>query len=352
MRGPILHRTLAELKSWQAGHVEDVIDPDLPIFDAHHHFWLRPPEAYQLPEILEDIESGHNVRATVFMQNTAMYRAEGPEAFRPVGETEYVNGAAAASASGMFGDSRVCAGIVGYADLRLGAAVAPVLEAHMRAGGARFKGIRQQAQNDPHVGHLSKSAPPTDLFADKGFKSGMAELGRLGLRFDAWVYFTQLAEVAALADAFPDVPIILDHIGGPLGIGYYATRRDEVFAIWSKGISSLARRQNVSVKLGGLGMAAYGFGLAERASPASSAELAELWHPYILHCIEAFGPARAMFESNFPLDKQGFSYRTLWNAFKRLTAAFSPSDRQLLFSGTAARVYGLDYADSPLRKHE
>jgi predicted TIM-barrel fold metal-dependent hydrolase len=341
MSGPILHRSLAELDAWQSGFVEPVIEPELPIIDAHHHFWLRPPEAYQLPEVLADVGSGHNVRATVFMQNTAMYRADGPEALRPVGETEYVNGAAAVSASGMFGEARICAGIVGYADLRLGEAVAPVLEAHVRAAGARFKGVRQQAQQDPHVGHLSKSAPPQDLLRDPAFHAGMRQLAALGLRFDAFVYFTQLDDVAALADAFPQTPIILNHVGGPLGLGYYAERRAEVWAHWSAGIARLAERPNASVKLGGMGMAAYGFGLAERDRPAASEELAALWSPYIGHCIECFGPDRAMFESNFPLDKQACSYRTLWNAYKRIAAGLSAEEKARLFHGTAKRVYDL-----------
>lgn len=346
MSGPILHRSLAQLDAWQAAHLEDVIRPEAPIVDAHHHFWLRPPEAYQLPELYADISSGHNVRATVFMQNTAMYRADGPESLRPVGETEYVNGAAAVSASGFYGDIRMCAGIIGYADLRLGDDSRPVLEAHLRAGGARFKGVRQQAQQDPHVGHLAKAAPPKDLLLDPRFRQGMALLAPLGLRFEGWVYFTQLGDLAALADAFPRTPIILNHIGAPLGLGFYADRRAEVFGTWSRGITMLAERSNVVVKLGGLGMAAYGFDLAERGRPASSIELAELWRPYIRHCIEAFGPERAMFESNFPLDKQACSYGTLWNAFKRIAAEYSADEQDSLLRATATRVYELSYPHS------
>lgn len=343
MSGPILHRSLAELTAWQSSAIEDVIEPDLPIVDAHQHFWWRPPEAYQLPEMVADMTDGHNLRASVFMQNTAMYRADGPEAFRPVGETEYVNGAAAVGASGMFGDLRPLASLVGYADLRLGDTIQPVLEAHIQAGSGRFRGIRQQAQQDPHVGHLSKSAPPKDLLLNVDFRRGMARLAPLGLSFDAWVYFTQLGDVANLADAFPDTSIILDHIGAPLGIGHYTERREEVFETWSRGIAALAERPNVTVKLGGLGMAAYGFGLAERTTPASSVKLADLWRPYIEHCIAAFGVERAMFESNFPLDKQACSYRTLWNAFKRITAGCSSDEKTALFSGTATRVYRINY---------
>lgn len=315
--GPVLQRSLAELDAWHAGPPEPVIDPDLPIVDAHHHMWWRPPEAYQLPEILADTGSGHNVRATVFVQCNAMYRADGPEALRPVGETEYVNGVAAIAASGLFGDTKVCAGIVGYADLRLGDAVAPVLEAHVRAGGGRFKGIRQQAQHDPHIGALARFTPPHGLLGDADFLRGFGRLAPLGLSFDAWVYFTQLGAVADLAAAFPDTVIVLNHIGAPLGVGHYADRRAEVFATWSAGIRALAARPNVVCKLGGLGMTAYGFGLAEHETPASSTDLAALWRPYVSTCIQAFGPDRCMFESNFPVDKQTGSYRTLWNALDR-----------------------------------
>ncbi len=338
--GPVLQRSLAELAAWQSGPAEEVIDPGLPIVDAHHHMWWRPPEAYQLPEILADTGSGHNVRATVFVQCTAMYRADGPEAFRPVGETEYVGGVAAISASGLFGDTRLCAGIVGYADLR-NPGVAAVLDAHIAAGSGRFRGIRQQAQQDSHVGALARAVPPRDLLRDSAFRRGFARLAPLGLGFDAWVYFTQLGDVADLAAAFPETSIILNHIGAPLGVGYYADRRAEVFAAWSAGIATLARHPNVSIKLGGLGMAAYGFGLAERSAPASSVELATLWQPYLDVCIAAFGPDRGMFESNFPVDKQACSYRTLWNAFKRMTAGHSPDERTAMFSATAMRVYRL-----------
>lgn len=344
---PILQRSMDELDLWLGSvEPEPVIEPDLPIVDAHHHMWWRPPQAYQLPQILADLSSGHDIRATIFMQCDAMYRRDGPVDLRPVGETDYVNGVAAVGASGMLGASRPCAGIVGYADLRLGDAVAAVLEAHLRVAGTRFKGIRQQAQQDPHIGSLAKAPPPPDLLDHPTFRKGFARLAPLGLRFDAWVYFTQLGNIAALADAFPDTPIILNHIGAPLGIGYYADRRAEVFELWRGGILDLAERSNVSVKLGGLGMTAYGFGFADRPTPASSLELADAWRTYIDHCVGAFGVDRCMFESNFPVDKQVCSYRTLWNAFKRLATNASEDEKSALFGGTAIRVYDLELNDS------
>ncbi|MFA6116877.1 MAG: amidohydrolase family protein [Sphingomonas sp.] len=341
--GSIPHRTMAEQNRWLAGAVEAVIDPARRIVDAHHHLWWRPPEAYQLPELMADLDSGHDMRASVFVQCNAMYRADGPEEMRPVGETDYVNDMAAIGASGLYGDRRPCAGIVGYADLRLGDAVAPVLEAHLAAGDGRFRGIRQQAQWDAKVGALAKITPPRYLLADSAFRRGFARLAPLGLSFDAWVYFTQLDEVAALAAAFPDTPIILDHIGAPLGVGPYAKRRKAVFETWREGINLLARHAGVTVKLGGLGMAAYGFGFEAREHPPSSEELAQAWGPYIIHCIEAFGPDRCMFESNFPVDRQSCSYRTLWNAFKRIAADCPEADKDALFHGTATRVYRLEH---------
>jgi L-fuconolactonase len=322
-------------------HVEEVIDADRPIVDAHHHFWLRPPEAYQLPEVLADLDAGgHDVRATVFMQNGAMYRADGPEHLKPVGETEYVNGAAAVSASGMHGSRRLCAGIVGWADLRSPQA-GDLLDGHRAAAGARFKGIRQQAQWDAVLGSMARIAAPEHLLADPAFRAGFALLALRGLRFDAWIYFTQIPELADLAAAFPETPIALNHIGAPLGIGPYAGRRNDVFDRWSRDIRALAAHANVSVKLGGLGMPSYGFGFDTRDRPASSAELAEAWRPYIEFCIEAFGAGRCMFESNFPVDKASCGYRTLWNAFKRIAAHASEAEQDALFQGTARRIYDL-----------
>jgi len=322
-------------------HVEEVIDADRPIVDAHHHFWLRPPEAYQLPEILADLDAGgHNVRATVFVQNAAMYRADGPEHLKPVGETEYVNGAAAVAASGIHGSRRPCAGIVGWADLR-DPRVGELLDAHRAAAGGRFKGIRQQAQWDAELGSMARVAAPAHLLADPGFRAGFALLAPRGLGFDAWIYFTQIPELADLAAAFPETTIVLNHIGAPLGIGPYAGQRNAVFDRWSRDIRALAAHANVSVKLGGLGMPSYGFGFDTRERPASSAELAEAWRPYIEFCIEAFGAGRCMFESNFPVDKASCGYRTLWNAFKRIASHASEAEQDALFQSTARRIYDL-----------
>jgi len=332
---------MTELSAWHARHMESVLAADLPIVDAHHHMWHRPPERYQLDEILMDVSSGHNVRATVFVECSAMYRTEGAEHLRPVGETEYVNGAAAASASGIYGPVRLCAGISGFADLRRGAGVREVLEAHIRAGGDRFRGIRQQAQFDPVLGSLAKRPTQKGLLLDPRFQEGFAELAPLGLIYEVWVFFTQLDDVAALAVRFPETVIVLNHLGGPIAVGPYAGDKPANFRAWRAGMEKLAKLSNVRVKLGGLGMVAYGFDFHLRETPPDSETLATAWAPHVETCISLFGADRCMFESNFPVDAQSCSYAALWNAFKRLTRNAGPAERSALFSATAARTYGL-----------
>ncbi|HLY58485.1 MAG TPA: amidohydrolase family protein [Stellaceae bacterium] len=337
-------RSQAELDRWIEGSEEEILDPGLPIVDAHHHMWVRPPEKYGFEEVLADAMRGHNVRATVFMECTAMYKPDGPEPLRSVGETEYVNGVAAMSYSGILGPRGICAGIVSATDFRYGDEVATVLEAHIRAGGGRFRGMRQQSQHDEHIGSLARRAPPPGLLLDAKFRRGFACLAPLGLTFDAYLYHTQLGELADLAAAFPGTGIVLDHAGTPLGIGPYAGRRDEVYAAWAESMRALARHDNVSVKIGGLGMPHLGFGFDARERPPSSAEMAAAWRPYVEFCIEAFGPDRCMFESNFPVDKQSGGYVALWNAFKRITASYATVEKSALYWTTACRVYRLDEA--------
>ena len=333
--------------AWLARHAEPALLPDLPIVDPHHHLWDRPGGRYLLDELLADLGSGHRIEATVFVECKSMWRAGGAPEMRPVGETEFVAGAAAMSASGGYGPAAVCAGIVGHADLRAGGRVGPVLEAHLARGGGRFRGIRHIAAYDASPAVVTTSvAPPPGLLADADFRAGFAALAPLGLSFDAWLYQTQLAELAALADAFPATTIVLDHLGGVLGVGPYAGRQDEMFAAWSRDLRELARRPNVVVKLGGLGMRVCGFGFADQPEPPTSAQLAAHWAPYVETGIAAFGVGRCMFESNFPVDKGSCSYGVLWNAFKRLAAGSSDAERAALFAGTARRVYRLNAAEA------
>jgi predicted TIM-barrel fold metal-dependent hydrolase len=251
-------------------------------------------------------------------------------------------------ASGAYGNARLCAAIVGFADLGLGDAVRPVLEAHIAAAGGaaatggRFRGIRHIAAWDSDPALLNPAYPTSeDMLATPEFRTGFAHLATLGLSFDAWLFFHQLPRLAALARAFPHTPIVLNHCGGIVGIGRHAGRRDEVFTLWSDGLRELATCPNVMVKLGGLGMALSGFGFEARERAPSSAELAAAWRPWMEGCIEAFGPARCMFESNFPADKVSYSYGVGWNAMKRIAAGASADQKADMFWRSAARFYRL-----------
>ena len=332
-------------ESWLALHHEPILEPELAIIDPHHHLWEFPRHRYLLPDLLADTGSGHAIAQTVFIECTACWRADGPEEMRPVGETEFVNGIAAMSASGGYGPTRVAAGIVGFADLTLGARVEAVLAAHVGAGGGRFRGIRHAAgwqDKTPEV-HNSHTHPPPHLYRDHAaFREGFTVLGRMGLSFDAWLYHPQLDDLIDLARAFPDQQIVLDHVGGPLGLGWYADKRAEIFSAWREQIRELARAPNVVVKVGGLGMRINGFAFHKRPRPPSSQDLADAWRPYVETCIEAFGPARCMFESNFPVEKMGIGWAALWNAFKHLASGASAEEKQALFAGTARRAYRLD----------
>jgi L-fuconolactonase len=327
---------------WLALHREDIIDPALPIVDPHHHLWDRPANRYFFHDLHDDLAAGHNIRATVAIECGAMYRQRGAAAMQPIGETEFFNGAAAMSASGQYGDQQVCAGIVGFADLCLGDSVAPTLDAHIKAGGDRFRGVRYiSAWHDDPAARGSLATPPPFVLSDPAFRRGFAQLASRGLSFDAWMYHTQLPELIPLANAFPETSIILNHTGGAIGIGPYAGRRDAVFTEWQANIKAVARCPNVVIKLGGMGMRLFGFDFAERNRPPSSEELAKAWGPYFETCIGIFGADRCMFESNFPVDKGTCSYAVMWNAFKRVAAAATVAEKQLLFSGTATKAYRL-----------
>ncbi|MSP04626.1 MAG: amidohydrolase [Acetobacteraceae bacterium] len=341
----LIYRNDADLKAWLAKRpTEAALESDLPIIDPHHHFWdTQHRGEYFLPDLLVDIGGGHNIVSTVFLECQAMYRKDGPVEMAPVGEVEFVNGIAAMSASGNYGLCRVAEGIVGHADLTIGARVRAVLEAQITAGGGRYRGIRYGVSWDGSeaVGKFVSRFVPPHQVRDLKFREGFAELGKLGLSFESWQYHPQLSDAIDLARAFPDTTIILNHVGGVLGVGPYAGRRQEILPMWKKDINELAKCPNVNVKLGGVGMTSFGFDFHEREIPPSSDDLAAAWRLYIEPCIEAFGVNRCMFESNFPPDKQSGGYTELWNAFKRITAGASAAEKKALYSGTAARVYRL-----------
>src|SRR6516162_6302096 len=342
--GAVTSPHLPVRQDWLDRRREEIIEPELLIVDPHHHLVDRPETGrYLLPELLADTGSGHNITATVYLEWLSMYRAAGPVEMRPVGEIEFANSVATMAASGNHGNTRVCAGIVGYADLALGAPVEKVLQAMIQAGGGRFLGIRFITASHPaQAAWGSAVIRPEGLLMNPKVREGFARLAALGLSFDAWMYHTQLGELVDLARAFPGTQIVLDHVGGPIGLGPYAGKRDEVFAVWSAQIRELAACPNVHIKLGGLGMRMFGFAHHLGELPPSSDELATAWRSYIETCIAAFGPERSMFESNFPVDKGSCSYHVLWNALKRITAGCSAVEKTALFSSTATKFYRLE----------
>ena len=328
------------ITNWQARETpEEVLEPDLPIVDPHHHLWdLRALESpghagfeqkvYLCEEFTDDIrDAGHNVVQTVFAQCGAFYRADGPEHMRCVGETEFVHGIAAMSRSGLYGLPRLCTGIFSHADLRLGKAVEPVLQAHVAAS-ENFRGIR--------------AGLPADL--NDEFLEGYALLGHYGLSFDNYSPdYSRLPVLAKLADKFPQVTAVVNHLGGKIDPNADANQ----VSTWRACIDNIAKCPNTVMKVGGaqqrVGPWEPPFHMHQRSAPIGSEELCELLYPYYIYAIEAFGTERCMFESNFPVDKECVSYRTLWNTFKRIAAkaGLSNDEKTMMFSGTAMRVYRL-----------
>ena len=337
---------------WLALHTEAALEPDRVIIDAHHHLWNHPGNSYLLDDVLADVHAGHRIAATAFMECGAMYRTHGPASHASLGETEFVNRIADESAArsvhpgSQANPSLIAAAIVGNVNLLLGDAAGAVLDAHLAIAPARFRGIRNSSVYHPDpAARGSLANPPPGLLLDAQFRRGFGCLAPRGLTFDAWMYHTQLAEVMDLATAFPDTTIVLNHVGGPNGIGPYAGHRAAVFADWRASIKALSRCPNVMVKLGGMGMRVFGFDFASRDTPPHSELLAQAWGPYMAECIEAFGAERCMFQSNFPVDKGTCSYAVLWNAFKRIAAGYSASEKDALFLHTAARVYKIKVPD-------
>ena len=341
------HAGAEQLRSraeWLALHREDILEPELPIVDAHHHLWARTHSRYFLDEFLAEANTGHNIRASVFVECGSFYRKSGPALMRPVGEVEFANGIAAMAASGMFGNTLVAAGIVGTADLTVGPEVARVLDAQIAVGGGRFRGIRLTTKWDADEDlNTGRYIVPRGLMQDPDFRAGFAMLAPRKLSFDAMIYHPQILELADLARAFPDTTIILNHIGGLLAwTRTYASRKDEAIAQWRASMAELAKCPNVHVKLGGLGMSYLSLGFDRLDRPATSEQLAQAWGPLYRHCIDTFGPQRCMFESNFPPDRDTVAYPVMWNALKRVAAPYTADEKRALFHDTAAKAYRLE----------
>ena len=324
---------------WLAQVTEPALEPELPIVDPHHHLWFRPGDQYLVPELSDDLASGHNVVATVFAECGSMYRPDGPLELRSLGETEFVAGCAAMGASGAFGSTKICQGMFGRVDLALADAVGPIFEQHLDCSGGRFKGVRYTTAWDPSDKVASPAAGP-ELLLDAAVQSAAAVMSRFQLTLDCWVYHHQLQEVVQLAEALPDLHIVVEHTGVPILGGPYRDRQNEVHDVWLAGIHRLAGCDNVFLKLGAFPIRRSGDGV-NRSLPPTSGEVAAAWGPWMTEAIAALGPARCMFESNFPVQKLWSSYQVTWNAFKRLAADFSEHDKRELFHDAACRAYRL-----------
>ena len=325
--------------AWLRLRTEEAIDPELPVVDAHHHLWDRGGHTYLPAQYLADVANGHQVLATVFVECLSSYRQVGPHPFRAVGETEAVAALVAGSADQS--PTRLCAGIVAHADLALGAAVGEVLDAHAAAGGGRFRGIRYATAWDADPNVHGAYPNHAGMLREPAVQLATRQLVQRGLSLDVWLYFHQLDEVLELAGICPDLPIVIDHCGGPIGSGPYAGQRDTVLRRWSDAMQKFRRLDQVTLKFGGLAMPIAGFGWRALDVPPSSDQLAAAWKPYFETCLDVFGADRCMFESNFPVDRGGCSFTVLWNAFKKLSAGLSEAERAALCAGTARRVYRL-----------
>jgi predicted TIM-barrel fold metal-dependent hydrolase len=324
-----------------AKHVEPILEPDLPIIDPHHHLGFEGTNIqYLVPDVLKDMASGHNVIASVFSDCRAHYRTEGPEHLKPVGEIEFVTRLAEEHARAQPNGIKLCAGILGVADLTLGARIEEVLQAQITAGKGRFRGIRGHTHHDPEVLVAGVNWPDRMLYEPR-VREAIARLAPLGLAYESWLFHPQIPHLADLARAQPQTTIVLNHCGGPLGVGRWAGREDEVYPVWKKDMQALAHCPNVHVKVGGLGTTTVGFELWDRDTPISSQELARAWSKWIEPTLQMFGPSRCMFESNFPIDKRTMSYAVLWNAFKVLAKGYGREEKAALFSETARRVFRL-----------
>ena len=327
---------------WYAAVREEIVEPERPIVDPHHHLWQIPSAwgTYVLEDLWADTESGHNIEKTVFIDCHSSYRQDGPVHLRPVGETEFIARVAAESAKRV--GAATIAGIVGHANMHLGEALEEALEAHEEAGNGLFRGIRHAGPRDT-TGTLTNPGRGRPCpYGDEGFRTGVRTLGELGYTYDTWHFFHQNLDYLALARAAPETTMILDHFGTPLGVGAYAGRQEEIFAQWKDDMAAIAAEcPNVVAKLGGLAMPDNGFGWDTRDMPPTSDEFAEAQRRYYLHTIECFGPDRCMFESNFPVDRLSISYHVMWNGMKKIVRDFSEDEKHAMFYGTAARVYRL-----------
>ena len=329
---------LEEHLIWLKQVKEDILDPERPIIDPHHHLW--PGELpYLLDDLWKDTDDGHNIKKTVFIECSQEYLSDTDESFQPVGETIFVRDIALEAKNQP--DKAQISGIVGHVDL-LANNVSDVLDRHLEEGHGLFKGIRHAGGWDHHdeIGN-SHHNPQKNLYLSDEFSEGLNELENKNLTFEAWQYHHQINQVAEIADRNENLTIILNHFSGPIGIGPYEGKQDDIFKIWRKDIKELSKRPNVLAKLGGLAMPVNGFKFHEQETPATSDQMIDKQRRYYLECLESFEPSRCMFESNFPVDKQSISYHVLWNFFKKISENFSEDEKSSLFYDCAKQAYSI-----------
>lgn len=310
-----------------------------PVLDGHIHLWdySSPPyfgDSYRNEAVAAGIAS------SVYVECSMAYRDDGPAAEKPLGEIEFVRDQARLHSTP---DFRLAEAIIGTADVRLGTGIAPILEQALALGEMRFRGIRVRAATDPDpaVGYGLGAPPPGLLLQPESLKA-LTVLRDMGLTLDAYLFHTQLADIEALARALPDLSIVVNHIGAPLGEGRYAARRTEVEAQWREGIARLAPFENVAIKIGGFAISRINLiARGDRTDPPSSEVVAAACAPWLDHCLDSLGAGRCLFGSNFPVDKVAMSLTVLVNAMKRLAARLSPDEAAALMGGTARRVYRL-----------
>jgi L-fuconolactonase len=326
---------------WLSQVTEEILDPAREIVDPHHHLWSGPDMAYNVPELLGDLKSGHNVVQTIFMECGAAYRKDGPEHLKPIGETAFI---AEASAKMKAKGGPYIAAFIGHTDLRQPTeTLDDVLDAHVEAAKGLFRGIRHAGPRDSSGAtfRIPGHAPPR-LYLEPDFQRGVAHLGERGFTYDTWHYHHQNRDYLELAKACPDTTMILDHFGTPIGIGPYEGKRDEIFAAWKDDMAAIAECPNVHAKIGGLAMPDNGFGWDTRDVPPTSDEIVEQHERWYDHMIGLFGPERCMFESNFPVDRWSMSYVVYWNAMKKIAAKYPEAAKAAMFAGTARKVYDVE----------
>jgi L-fuconolactonase len=334
---------LAPYPQLHAGRDEPILEPDLPIIDSAHHLFDRPALRYMFDDYLADVRAGHRIVASIYVETLAFTRPDGPELLRPLGEVEFANGVGAMSASGVYGDCRICAAIVGHADLRFGEQVGELLDRSLALAPERFRGVRQitiDDESDAPFRYVT-TRPARGIMKHPKFRAGLREVARRGLSFDVAAFHHQLGEVAELADAFPDTQLVINHVGQGMAMDLDAQGRAAVFEQLRVALRDLGRRPNVTCKIGGMGLPFWGFGFEQRTEPVGYLELAAAWKPLVEMAIEAFGADRCMMESNYPPDGRAAGFVPLWNALKHIVRDASADEKADLFHRTAARVYRL-----------